>query len=344
MKRIKIARKVFEKGVGILDKVVGSVEPINRRVYFYTKKGLLLAYASDGCLSASVALGRAEEFEDFYVAPLDNLKLLIKGRNEDVEMRFSNKFEIVTGPEYMVITHPYARDPRKKGAFAAKIEVNRREFCHTLDRGSIILREGQEVIVGARNGRFFLLCEENAHVSAAFMNISMDEFLARVPYESVRHLLKALEILSQEKIIIGNSKDFIGLKFSYGIMTMCKLDATDVNPKDVENFLKFGESRGIQVERKLLKEGASLSSKFHRKSGGRGYIEFSDKLRIGVLSSYSAYEYSRPIDTTLKAKFPILPVKLNQFLSRIPDRKITVTVRNNTLLFIAKNAIFAVKK
>ncbi len=344
MKKIKIARETFEKAISVLDRVVGSVEPVNRRVYFYTLAGKLFSYASDGCLNASFVLGKLDNIEAFYAAPLDNLKLLVKGRNEDVEMRFGEKLEILTGPEYIAVTHPYARDPRRKGSFVARHEVNRKKFCHTLDVGSIILREGQEVIMGVDAGTFFLLCEENSHISASQMKLPMENFIAKIPYESVRHLLKSLDVLSQEKITIGSSENLIGIKFADGIMTLCKYHPGDMDLESVRTFLDFGTVSGTKIDLKLLKEGASLASKFQRKNGGRGYIDFSDKIRIGVLSPYSAYEYSLPIKINLKARFSILPMKLNQFLSRLHDRKITLLLRRNTLFFVGKQAIFAVKK
>ena len=344
MKAIKIEHERFVSSVNLLDKIVGSVEPINRRVYFYAHSNLLRAYASDGCLSANISLGRIEHFDNLYVVPLDNLKLLSKSGKDDVEIRFGDTLEFSKGPEYMSVLHPFSRDVRKRGVFSARFEVETEEFVRTLDLGSIILREGQDVIIGIVEGIFFALAEEYSHVAAAFMKMPGEEFVSALPYESTRHLVKGLNVIGDKKIKIGYSNNLIGLKFSNGIITACKSPAEGVQADKVRSFLRVREFEGVKTETKKIKDGASLAAKFQRKNGGKGYIELSDKIRIGVMSQYSAYEYSQNVQTKMNLRVPIIPKKLNQFLSRLKKRYVKLFFTQEMLFFVADEALFAIKK
>jgi len=346
VKTAKIEHEHFIKSVTLFDKIVGSVEPINRRVYFYAHSNVLKAYASDGCVSVNLTLGKVEHFDDFYVAPLDNLKLLSKSGKEDVEIRFSSKLELLKGPEYISVLHPFSRDPRKRGSFSAKFEISSKDFAQTLDLASIILREGQNVIVGMLEGYFFALSEEYSHIVLSFMNLDGEPFISSMPYESARHLVKGLSVIKNENLKMGYSEDFIGLKFSNGVMIVCKSALEDVQLDRIKRLLKTKEVEGFRANVKELKDGALLASKFQRKNGGRGYIEFSDKFRIGVLSQHSAYEYSKSIGSDLNVRMAIIPQKLNQFLSRLKEKyvKILFSKDEGMLFFIGKKALFAVKE
>ncbi len=343
MKAIKIEHKRFIKSVNLLDKIVGNVEPINRRVYFYTHSNVLHAYATDGCVSVNLMLGKMEHFDDFYVAPLDNLKLLSKSGEDNVEIRFGSKLEFLKGPEYMSVLHPFARDVRKRGAFSAKFEIKSSDFARTLDLGSIILREGENVLIGILEGEFFVLSEQYSHISVAFIKMPGEPFISTLPYESARHLVKGLSVIGSENVKMGYSETLIGLKFSQGVITLCKSPAEDVQMDKIEKFLEARKFQGIRADVKKVKDGALLAAKFQRKNGGRGYIELSDKIRIGVISQHSAYEYSQELQTTLDVRVPIIPQKLNQFLSRLKEKEIKIVFTEDMLFFIAKKALFAVK-
>ncbi len=345
MKKIKIDHEYFLKIVNLLDRAVGTVEPINRRVYFYSHRDILKAYASDGCLMVNVTLGNVSGLKGFYASPLDSLKLLLKsGEKSDVEIHFGTKLEFLKGSEYLSILHPVANDPRKRGAFTTEIEVKASEIAHVVDIGSIILKEGQETIVGATRGMFFALGEEYGHLSIASMDYSGIPFTAAIPYETARHLVKMLDVIRDEKFKFGHSKDIIGLKFDDGVVTVCKMKIDDEMVNGIERFLPIRKLEGVSIEAKILREGASLCAKFQRKNGGKGYLEFSNQFRIGVLSKYSAYEYIKPVSLGEKVRVNIIPKKLNQFLSRIHEKNVRVVADEIFLIFKGKSELFAIKR
>lgn len=343
MKTIKIKHDHFVKSVNLLDKIVGNVEPINRRVYFYTREDVLVAHASDGCVNIFIALGRMENFNDFYVAPLDNIKLLSKSGNDDVEIRFSSKLEFLMGPEYISVLHPFSRSIQRKGRLAAKFELKSKDLAYTLDLGSIILKEGQDVVIGIVKENFFVLSEEHSHIAIAFTKMEGDEFVSTFPYESARHIVKGLNIVGNETMKVGYSDELIGLKFSNVIITFCKSNTQEISVKKIEDLLNIKEKKGLKVEVETIKAGTSLAARFQRKNGGKGYIALSDKIRVGVMSQHSVYEYSKDVMTGLNIRLAVNPQKLNQFLSRLKEKYVEMFFDGKMLFFSSEKAIFAVK-
>lgn len=345
MKKSKIDHEYFLKVVNLLDRAVGTVEPVNRRAYFYSHLDILRAYVTDGCLAINVNLGKVDHFENFYASPLDSLKLLSKsGEKADMEIRFGTKLEFLKGSEYLSILHPIANDPRKRGTFTAEVEVKASKIAHVVDIGSIILREGQETIVGATHGMFFAFCEEYGHLSIASMDYSGSPFAAAIPYETARHLVKMLDIIRDERLKFGRSQNIIGLKFNEGVVTICNMKINNEMVNGIERFLPIKKSEGTIIETRILKEGASLCSRFQRKNGGKGYLEFSNKFRIGVLSQYSAYEYAKPVNLNIQVRVSVIPKKLNQFLSRIHEKRVKVVADEDFLVFKGESELFAIRR
>ena len=342
--KARIKQDHFLRFVNLFDRAVGTVEPINRRVYFYARLSTLRAYATDGCLTIDVELGNVDEsFESFYVAPLDNIKLISRNANpEDVEIHFGEKLEFFKGAEYLSVLHPFSRNPKRRGTFVPKVETRSSEFLHVIDIGSIISRAGQNILLGAIEGKFFALCEEYGHISAASMKLDMDPFLAEIPYETARHLVKTLDIIQNEKLKLGVSESTIGLKFSDGVIGICTLEASE-DMDSLEKFLEI-QNGDILLSTKMLKTASALCAKFQRQNNGRGYFELSDRLRMGVLSQSSAYEYVQPIKSNDHVRVSIIPKKLNQFLARIHEKNVYLSITNDFVMFNGKDALFAIKR
>ncbi len=205
MSKIKIDHSKFARFVRIFDRVTGTIEPSTRKVYFYSDSQNLMAYGTDGCLSVDLMLGNITPFEGFYSVLLDDLKLLLREKSEEVLMEFGPTFQISKGVEMISILHPFVQNPKKKDEIETDQVVDTVQLRRTLDIGSIISREGQMIFVGAQNGKFFSACEDYNHTGLAFMNFHGENFAVEIPYESVRHLVKALDSIREDKIEFGYS-------------------------------------------------------------------------------------------------------------------------------------------
>lgn len=340
MKKIKVNHHKFTRLVKLFDRAIGTIEPLARKVYFYTESGNLMVYGTDGCLSVEFHLGEMESIDYFYVVPLDDLKLLLRERSEDVFMTFGSTFQISKGAEILSILHPIVPDPRKTNGVTAPNEVEAKQFQRTLDLGSILSREGQMTFLGCKNGKFFSASEDFGHIGIAFMDFEENNFAVEVPYESVRHVVKMLEILKEDMIWIGYSK-MIGMRFSDGEMNICSEEA--MNMEKMEELVNF-DNVDFEIPVKALKEGASLSSRFQRKNGGRGYLELSDTMRFIVLSQVSAYEYGYPIQWGSKTRVPIIPRKVQQFFSRIHEKYVMTGLTDEYLVFKSMQALMLIRK
>ncbi len=341
---ILIDHERFLRFVNLFDRAIGKVEPINRKVYFYAKTASLRAYGTDGCLTVNMNLGRIEHFDGFYVVPLDDLKLISsRETGEDVEIDFGTTLRFSKGAEFLSILHPISRDPRRKGSFTPEFSIEASDLSRVIDSGSIISREGQQVLLGAWNGRLFTLSEEYGHIGMAMMNFEAPDFAFEIPYETARHLVKALDVIKKEKIVIGYAKNLLGLRFTDGVFVSCALPAEEQVSR-INEIFEMNDENGVEISVKILKDATSLCASFQRRNGGMGYLELSDMMRFSVLSQSSAYEYVHPIETREPVRVSVVPRKLHQFLSRFREKNAFVGVTKEYVLFKGRQAFFAIKR
>ena len=208
LSEILIDHDRFLRFVNLFDRAIGKVEPINRKVYFYSKASNLRAYGTDGCLTLNMNLGKVDHFDGFYVVPLDDLKLISsRETGESVEIVFGPTLQFSKGAEFLSILHPISRDPRRKGSFTPEFPIEASDIAHVLDSGSIISRGGHQVLLGVWQGKFFTLSEEYGHIGMAVMDFEAPDSAFEIPYETARHIVKALDVIKKEKIIMGYTKN-----------------------------------------------------------------------------------------------------------------------------------------
>ncbi|HEU23536.1 MAG: hypothetical protein C0176_02040 [Mesoaciditoga sp.] len=338
MPEIRIDQSKFKRFVRIFDRVSGTIEPSMRRVYFYTNLSTLMAYGTDGCLSVDLEIAPIEPFDGFYTVPLDDLKLLLREKSEEVRMNFGSNLQISSGTEIISILHPLVSNPRKSDHIETQDKIYTSQFKKVLDLGSIISREGQMIFIGTGFGKFLCASEDYGHTGIGFMEFKGDPFSAEIPYESVRHLVKTLDAIREDKIEIGYSSK-IGIRFSDGIMSIC---STPSDTGKINEFLNFDVS-DFEVPVKALKEGSTLAARFQRRNGGRGYLELSDMIKFIVISAISAYEYNYPIEWGKTLKVAISPMKFQRFFSRLNEKYVNVGLNHEYLVFKGLQSLLIVK-
>ncbi len=339
---IRIDHQNFFRLIKIFDRSIGTIEPAKRKIYFYTDQSKLMAYGSDGCLTTELEISNGDLGEKFYIAPLDDLKMLLsREKDEIVEMKFDSTLQISKGTEILSILHPFGPDPRVVSELSASFKVGKVQFRNAMDIGSILLREGQNAFLGSRKGKLFSLSEDHGHIGIAFMDFEGEKFEFEIPYESIRHAVKVFEILKSEKLNIGYDH-FFEIDFDGGKMRICNSPSYGVSQK-IDYFMD-SKTLDFEVQVKALKEGASLCANFQRRNGGMGYIEFSDKMRLGVTSQSSAYEYTYPIMWGGRVRIQIIPRKIQQFFSRIGEKYVGVGISDEYVIFKGIQTIFAIKR
>ncbi|BBJ27574.1 hypothetical protein [Athalassotoga saccharophila] len=337
MPEIRIDQSKFKRFVRIFDRVSGTIEPSMRRVYFYTNLSKLMAYGTDGCLSIDLELGSIDSFDGFYTVPLDDLKLLLREKSEEVRMNFGSNLYISSGTEIISILHPLVQNPRKFDRIETEEKIYTSQFKKVLDLGSIISREGQMIFVGIGEK---LLCasEDYGHTGIAFTEFKGGPFSAEIPYESVRHLVKALDAVREDKIEIGYTSG-IGIRFSDGMMSIC---STPSDIGKINELLNF-EAGDFEIPTKAIKEGSTLAARFQRRNGGRGYLELSNTMKFIVISAISAYEYNYPIECGKMLRVAISPMKFQRFFSRLNEKYVKVGINHEYLVFKGLQSLLIVK-
>ncbi len=337
MPEIKIDQPKFKRFVRIFDRVSGTIEPSMRRAYFYTNLSTLMAYGTDGCLSVDLELGSIEPFDGFYTVPLDDLKLLLREKSGEVRMKFGSNLQISSGAEIISILHPFVSNPRRLDPIETEDRIYASQLKRVLDLGSIISREGQMIFVGATE-KFICASQDYGHTGIGFTEFKGRPFSVEIPYESVRHLVKALDAIREDRLEIGYSNR-IGIKFSDGVLSIC---STPSDTGKINEFLNF-EAGDFEIPTKALKDGSTFAARFQRRNGGRGYLELSDTMKFIVISSISAYEYNYPIEWGKMIRVAISPMKFQRFFSRLNEKYVKVGINHEYLVFKGLQSLMIVR-
>lgn len=338
MSKIKIEQSKFKRFVRIFDRVTGTIEPSMRKAYFYEQSSTLMAYGTDGCLSVDLTLGEIEPFEGFYAVELDDLKLLLREKSEEIKMNFGSTLQISKGTEIISILHPIVSNPKKVHHEEAKEKIHVSQIRKVLDLGSIISREGQMIFFGVEFGKIICASEDYGHIGIGFTDFKDGSFSVEIPYESIRHLVKTLDALGEDQIQIGYPKN-VEIKFLDGTMSICTLPS---DTGKISEFLNFDAS-DFEIPTKALREGSTLSARFQRRNGGRGYLELSDTMKFVVMSQISAYEYNYPIQWGKTLRVPISPIKFQRFFSRLNEKYVKVGLNHEYLVFKGVQSMLLVK-
>lgn len=216
------------------DKVCGTLEPSNRKITFFAEEGKLYLFATDGCLGGYFEISQyllSKNFHSFEI-PLDVVKQFVAELNGKVSLIYQNG--VVTFKcfnETLRLRANYSSEEVKLPKVPQhSIDISKKQFLNEIDFVSCYLEEGQNINIFI-NGKVMELISHNfgivaysvlkayntqRHVSQeddekgdvqAIKNVEdkLKRVALSIPYVSVRHTIKVLDLEDTEELTIRYS-------------------------------------------------------------------------------------------------------------------------------------------
>src|SRR6056297_1290205 len=214
----------FSKMLDFCNRLTGSER--NRKVlYFFYKNGLKL-YASDGCLMAIFKLNQdVEQFPGSYALSIKTLKLFIEDR-EDERVQFTLEREgirVKQNMEVLSVNNASVKTIPDQSVFNILGEFQTNEFLSGLDFSTVHMPENDDCYFFVFDGFLYVLTVYDKVFCLYNTTIACKNIEAAVPYQSVRHLIKALGLLKADTFRLGESslQDRIGFQTTGNLTSIC---------------------------------------------------------------------------------------------------------------------------
>ncbi|ONN27839.1 hypothetical protein XJ44_02415 [Thermosipho affectus] len=201
--RLKINVDEMKKALKLIDKVVGSVEKINRKVGFSYNSGYLSMFGSDGCLTVKFVVSEMNPTTLSFTLPLDILKFFVYELSGDINIYSDGRYVFLKAKDEnlkLKIEDFHLKDFEDR--YEKLLDISRSTFLNDLDFVSSHLEEGNFVDLFFGNG-FRLVAENNGIINYVRRDNKSSTFSWRIPYYSSRHLIKALQLLKGREIELG---------------------------------------------------------------------------------------------------------------------------------------------
>jgi hypothetical protein len=215
-------------------------EKDRKHVFIYHKNGLKI-FASDGCISSIFNLKQnVDFFKGAYVLPIKTLKLFIDGKSDEDLAVILNSDEIILkqANELLSIHQHPVNNPPENNLFDRVGELNAHDFLFGLDFSTVHMPED--------NNCYFFVFEDILYILTVYdkvfcifnSNIRCRTLESAVPYQSLRHLIKAQGSLKSGIIKLGISIDMEKLGFqTAGLLT--SICSRPLDHKEVERILRL---------------------------------------------------------------------------------------------------------
>jgi len=324
--KITFPATVLEKAIRLFDRVTGS-EPLNRYAVLYSEKALRMR-ATDGTLVADLAVSAYRPLKDSYVLPIDPLRHFLKGKKEDVELVVGKEVMFASRDETLVIRAVKKKKPSPLHKPHTSIQISRSLLHSTLDFSTAHLDQGDHIYVLARAGELVCIGISNSHTACSRMIFPVpDPACFMVPYESIRHLVKTLELVNRKAVLCGILER--GVALSIGGLEMflhgakCETDSV----QEITSFLLDYKSASFwTVELLKIKRVLSRAARIQKLAPAQATIRLgADRISISVTYEQTVFtssteplyvENPKPFEIALRTD------KLSSLLARINTKRI----------------------
>ncbi len=215
-------------------------EKTKKFLHFFYRDGLKI-FASDGCIESIFNLKQnLEEFSQSYAVSIKTLKLFIEDNPDEMVLfnLIKNAILIRQNNEILSIKHLPTKKIPEQRVFESLGTFKSTEFLSGLDFSTVHMPENDDCYFFVSDGILFILtiydkvfCLYNTQSECANLE-------AAIPYQSVRHLLKALLLLKTEEFRLGGSQalDRIGFQTVGNLTSIC---SRTLEHKESERIMKL---------------------------------------------------------------------------------------------------------
>lgn len=335
----RISASDYAKLIDLFGRVSGTLEPSYRYFQIYYKRGLKF-FASDGCMKLEFSSGVATSpFNGVYTVPIDYARALkssdptslicFSAGEEDLELRTAS--ETLTLQKARSSTLPAME---RKFEFFSRFPL--KEFSSSLNFVSSASVEGETVEIFSKKNETVLAASANRMVLVSVLEYEpKTEFRYSLQYVTVRHLVKALELLTSEELYAGTGISELGLKIGPLLFSICTDEADFSEPP---SFF-FGDiDDGIDIQRKAFLSALRKITRLSKH--GFSVLMISDKSKLKFFLKAGALRYECEVCDFVGDEFvaQVDPRKLQSVISRIKDSKIRLVTRKGNLLMVGRKS------
>ncbi|MGC9383961.1 MAG: hypothetical protein ACP5D6_05105 [Kosmotogaceae bacterium] len=332
----KLSTKEHAKLLEICEKFAGSVEPGYRYIHFYYWKGLKI-FVTDGCGKLEIPLNnKIKAFDGSYAFPIDRAKVLKEQRNDNIDIWIKTRGKdllITTLEETLELKNSFSSERPKmerkfEGLFDQKLTVFKKAINFASSPGD----EGDTLGLVSTSNKTAVIAQSSNLTTISFLSTDIDrELSVAFPYVTARHLVKTLEHIKAEKVIVGEGIRDLGLKIGKLLFSICRDTEAQVNrdilnlPEAVKKSSTFSKNHFQYALRKMCRVV------------GRGFsvLLIQNEKGTQLLSKAGNTKYEIKIDKTpykeqIIAK--VEPHRLRSAISRMGGERINITTFNKQMV------------
>ena len=346
MPEFSINSTKFSKVLEFCNKLTGSER--NRKIlHFFYKDGLKL-YASDGCLESVFKMNqKVEEFSGSYALSIKTLKLFTEDREgELIEFKLKKEgIQVKQNMEVLSVNNASMKNIPEQSIFSILGDFQTNEFLSGLDFSTVHMPENDDCYFFVFDGILYLLTVYDKVFSLYNTTIPCKNIEAAVPYQSIRHLIKALGLLKTRDFRLGesSSQERIGFQTSGNLTSIC---SRNLETKEGERVLKlidlYTRFKPVhQINRDVLKKSVTKAERISpnlpiKMTLTSGQIKFELKSESFY---YSCVEEIEPFESQAGEKsnevyeLSFYGKYLKSALSRITTKEITICKYENLTAF-----------
>ncbi|MFW6121322.1 MAG: hypothetical protein ACOC80_10560 [Petrotogales bacterium] len=342
----KLSSKEHARLLEICEKFAGSVEPGFRYIHLYYWKGLKL-FVTDGCGKMEIPLNKKiEPFDGSYAFPIDRAKVLKEQRNEDVYIRIKTKGKdllITTPEESLELRNSFSSErPKMERKFEGLFDQKLTDFKKAINFASSPGDEGDTIGLVSNEKRTAVVAQSSNLTTISFLNTEINRELAvALPYVTARHLVKTLEHIKSDKVIVGEGIRDIGLKIGRLLFSICR--DTEVNidkeililPENIETASNYSKRHFQYALRKMCRiVGRGFSVLLIQNEKGTQFLSKAGTTKYEIYIDRNHYSNQ----TIAKVE----PHRLRSAISRMGGEKIKMIVYNKKMVLSdSKDRYFA---
>ncbi|OQY08744.1 MAG: hypothetical protein B6I29_04910 [Marinitoga sp. 4572_148] len=310
------------------DKFCGKVEPMHRYIYLYFDKVLRVSM-TDGCAIADIYFSKEFfPFKNIYKISIQHLKGLLKGLKEE-KTPFVRMLALDEGLKVELddVTLNIESENDEKPEIILKnpeliTNINLKKYIANLDFCSVQSLEGDLInIVSDNDYEFWGYFEGYNMITYSHFGRSKIKFSMEIPYVTVRHIIKSLSLLTEERIGLYLNENSIFIKGKGIKINICGA----INPviSNIKPAINPLESKKINL--KTLRDILNKT-----------YTSLPANVRVFLILGKESYILAKDKNTTLTWK---INLKFNHnYLAEINHRKLrSILSRLNDNVFIELN-------
>ena len=318
----------LSKALNFFDRIIGSQE--KRGLVFFSQKNLYLA-GGDDFLNAFLMIKPNVHLPYAYSFPLDPLRPFVKDKTDkDVKIELASSLKFITPNEKLILNiQPTSLSFTPiKGESLGIIPVQ--TLKKILDLASIISQEGEKIFLFFQKAHLGAWSENHLLISCAFTPIlSSLTHNFTVPYTSTRHLVKALDFISEKQASLFFTSQSLLISLPQLKISLRLISEENNALGLLKSLLTTKPLAKFKIELPAFKKTLSRLARIQKQLNAIGSITLmSEKCIFKISSSQGSYSFILPLKMSLKQCFTINChfYFLNSLFSRLKGKEFNISI------------------